>query len=98
MAEEKGNKNANIVTITTVINPYNTDGELVAVYSKVPLTEADVEELHKEYKNKEITRSNLVELPSCLGWNREDFPEVSKIDTNLSKATGLFCYIVGGLS
>jgi len=87
---------ADIVAITTVINPHNTDGESVAVYSKTPLTEDDVRELFEGYKKGELKA--LVELPSCLSWDREDFPEVEKINTNLSKATGYFCYIVGGLS
>lgn len=92
-----------IVTITTAINPHNPDGELVAVYSKTPLDENDINELFAEYKSHKrapvsakATRFNkLVELPSCLGWSREDFPEVEKIETNLTKATGLHCYLVG---
>jgi hypothetical protein len=87
---------AAIVTITTCINPDNTDGELVCVYSKEELTEEQVRELYQLYKADKVP-AELVALPACLGWCADEI-QYQEHDTNVSRAMGLWCYIAGDLS
>jgi hypothetical protein len=88
-----GDVRSSVVSITTIVNPHNSDGEVVAVYSTAPLTVEDVDELFKLYEAGEL--GLLVELPGCLSWVRD--LEVEEVRTNISVISGWFCYVVGGL-